>query len=143
MSLSTIHVILSFFHLIIPLTEYTRNRGSSKKDKDETNDIMTTFLCYQKYVNNPTLSFFFFFFIFYQETKPDGTKDDRDNKVPAYAMNGSFMCWFSPLIDNKTTEEEVNKSPNIRNPIGYKKCKQLSLFPKTIHLQGVIYVCPS
>ena len=52
----------------------------------------------------------------YDESKPDGAQDNRDNKVPANTMKSSFMSIFEPLVDHKTTQEDVDKSPQVFNP---------------------------
>jgi hypothetical protein len=53
----------------------------------------------------------------YQETEPNRAKYDRNNEMPAYAMNGSLMGRFEPLIDDKTKEKEMDKRPNISDPV--------------------------
>lgn len=47
----------------------------------------------------------------YDESKPDGAQDNRDDKVPANTMKSCFMSIFEPLIDDKTTQKDVDKGP--------------------------------
>lgn len=39
--------------------------------------------------------------------------------MPSNTVNGSFMSLIKPLIDNETTEKNMNESPDILNPECY------------------------
>ena len=55
----------------------------------------------------------------YDKSEPSSIKQDRNDKVPADTMDSLFMSRFEPLVDDKSTQEKMNNSPDPFNPEGY------------------------
>lgn len=101
------------------LTEDIGHRRGGEQQENETNDVVGVLL---------QMSHAKIVLIFsetrkrehqaqtYDESEPDGAQDNRDDKVPANTMKGSLMGIFEPLIDDKASQEDVNKSPQVFDP---------------------------
>ena len=55
----------------------------------------------------------------YPQREPDSVQNTGNNKVPANAMDGNFMSRLKPLVDNETSQKEVDDRPHVEHPGSY------------------------